>query len=724
MKPNRSILIFILVLFCTVNVFAQTNKRVSGLLTDTAKIAIEGATIQVIAGNDTLKTTTNEKGYFSFSKIKSTSFTLSISSMGYYGFTANYSFGDSKSLELKTIELKLAGNMLNEVEIKAKPNPIRIMQDTVEYNATAYRVVEGDNVADLIKQFPGIEVDEDYNVKTMGKEMIKLRVDGKDFFTNNVKDFIATLPAAIVAKIQVIDDFGDEANFTGIKIGEPTKMLNIVTKPGMNKGKFGNSGLRAGTNDQIGGNGNLNFWNGSKQTNGNLNFTTANNGAGTSKNANINAMHNDKISEFLNGGAGYGLTNTNSATRNEQAIETVNPLGTFHSNNVSNGETRGNNHNFSTQFKFNNKKIFASGNFGASYYENGNINSSFNQQTGVIRQDLRNQRSSTNKSPRVNANINFSKKLKNAKNSFSANFGISANSSNADQHISTNTLYYNKDTQILEKDSLLVRDLITDANAQNFNFSFNYSLGLKKLKDSLARQSLNFSYSGNVGRNRNTTATYVLDNLDQQSRFIDSLSTDFTSLSVNQSLGANYNYNSKKMRYNIGFNARPTLLSSNYINLNQKIRNNNFNYSPNFNVGRTFEKGKTLSINYSGNNASPSPHQLQPIRNTQNLQNVIVGNPFLKPSFSHNVSSSFNYVNVKTGISMQTGLNFATTQNEIVTNVLILPDTLNSLKQETRFENTNGTYNVGSNYSLNVPIKKNKISLSYGGNFGVSNRAV
>ncbi|RZJ81875.1 MAG: hypothetical protein EOO47_02685 [Flavobacterium sp.] len=724
MKQRISLFISFLLLFCTVNALAQSNKRVSGLLTDTTKTAIAGATVQLIAGRDTLKTTTNEKGYFDFSKIKSASFMLSISSMGYYGFTGNYRFGDSKSLELKPIELKLAGNMLNEVEIKAKPNPIRIMQDTVEYNAAAYRVVEGDNVADLIKQFPGIEVDDDYNVKTMGKEMTKLRVDGKDFFTNNVKDFISKLPAAIVAKIQVIDDFGDEANFTGIKIGEPAKMLNIVTKPGMNKGKFGNSGLKAGTNDQIGGNGNMNFWNGAKQTNGNVNFTTSNNGAGTSRNANINAMHNDKFSEVLNGGAGYGFTNTNSATNTEQAVETVNPLGTFYSNSVSNGETYGNNHNISTNFNLNNKKIFSSVNLGASYYENGNVNSSFNQQSGVIRQDLRNQRSSTNRSPRINANLNFSKKLKNAKNSFSANFGISANTSNSDQHISTNTLYYNKDTQVLEKDSLLVRDLITDANAQNFNFGFNYSLGLKKLKDSLARQSLNFSYSGSVGRNRNTTATYVLNNLDQQSRFIDSLSTDFTSLSVNQSLGANYNYNSRKMRYNIGFNARPTLLSSNYINLNQKIRNNNFNYSPNFNIGRTFEKGKTLSVNYSGSNNSPTPFQLQPIRNMQNLQNVIVGNPFLKPSFNHNVSSSFNYVNVKTGISMQTGLNFSTTQNEIVTNVLILPDTLNSLKQETRFENTNGTYNVGSNYSFNVPIKKNKISLSYSGSFGVSNRAV
>ncbi|RZL29793.1 MAG: carboxypeptidase-like regulatory domain-containing protein, partial [Pedobacter sp.] len=237
MKIRYSFLVLVLWLISAINVFAQSNKRVSGSVIDSTKTAVEGANVKIIAGNDTLQTTTNEKGYFSFAKIKSTSFALSISSMGYNSFSANYNFGDSKSLELNAIELKFAGNMLKEVEIKSKPNPIRIMQDTVEYNAAAYQVLEGDNVADLIKQFPGLEVDDEYNVKTMGKDMVKLRVDGKDFFTSNVKDFISKLPAAIVAKIQVIDDFGDEANFTGIKIGEPTKMLNIVTKPGMNKGK-------------------------------------------------------------------------------------------------------------------------------------------------------------------------------------------------------------------------------------------------------------------------------------------------------------------------------------------------------------------------------------------------------------------------------------------------------------------------------------------------------
>ncbi|WP_169306805.1 TonB-dependent receptor [Pedobacter polaris] len=503
MKKRYSFSLLFLLILCTSTLFAQNNRRVSGLVTDSSKVVISDANVLLIAGKDTLRTTTDVDGYFNFSKIKTDQFSLKISITGYKEFSHSYSFGKERQLDIKGIELSFSGNMLKEVVIKSKPNPIRIMQDTVEYNAAAYQVLEGDNVSDLLKQFPGLEVDDEYNVKTMGKEMVKLRINGKDFFTNNVKDFIGRLPVGIVSKIQIIDDFGDEANFTGLKIGEPTKMLNIVTKPGMNRGKFGSVSLNGGTNDQLGSNANMNLWNDNKQSNGGINYTTSNNGAGTSQNIGLNSSYRNKLGK--NGGIGvnYNFGGSNGAFTREQSIETLNPLGTFYNNSASSGENKNNNHNLNTSFNFNNKKIYMNASIGASYNSGNNLSSSFNNQTGIIRQDLKNINQSKNSSPRVNANINFSKVLKNKKNSFSANFGFSSSENNSNQNISTNTLYYNKITQVLEKDSLLNRNLITHGNNQNINIGFNFSLGLKKPKDSLARKSLNFNYNGSIGRSSN-----------------------------------------------------------------------------------------------------------------------------------------------------------------------------------------------------------------------------
>ena len=704
---------------------AQNNRRISGLVTDSTKTGIVNARVAVITDKDTLVTETDQDGNFSISKINAQSFSVKISTLGYQDFKARYTFEDKeRHKRLDAFVLKMSGQMLKEVVINAKPNPVKFMQDTVEYNAAAFRVDEGDNVADLLKQLPGMEVDEQYNVKTMNKGMTKLRVNGKDFFTNNVKDFIAKLPAGIVSKIQVIDDFGDEANFSGIKMGEPVKMLNIVTKPGMNKGAFGGLSSKAGTNDMIGGNAQVNVWNDSRQSSANANVNTSNNGAGNSRSIGLGLSHNDKMGKNSSGGLSYNFGNNSSAFNSEQVIESLNPDGNFLNNNKNEGENGGSNHSMNWNLNYNNKKVFVQAGVSGAYNNSNNESMSLSNQYGVLRQDLNNSNRSKNSSPSLNANISLSKKLKNKKNTFSANASFSLDGSNNDQNIRTNTLYYDKNTGALLKDSLLNRNLIAETNSQSFNFGFNYSVGLKKPKDTLGRQSLNFSYNGSARRSVNEVSTFVFDNNNNEVSFVDSLSTSFNSISYNQSLGINYNYGSSKMRYNVGINANPNLLSNRDLKLGETTRNNTFNYSPRLNLSRTLAKGKTLSFNYQGANRNPTINQLQPVKNTQNLQNVVLGNPDLKPSFNHNLNANFNYAHIQSGKSLQVGISASTTQNEIMNHVILLPDTLNSLKQVTRYENVDGNYQVNGNYSLHIPIKKNKYSISYSGTIGFSNRAV
>jgi len=152
----------------------------------------------------------------------------------------------------QTIELK-------EVFIQAK-TPMRVMKDTVEYRAGAYKVRPHDKLEDLLKQLPGMEVGPDGKVMVMGQSMVKLRVNGKDFFTNNLQDFLSRLPADIIDKLQVIDDYGDQANFTGIRTGKPQKMLNLVIKEGRSKGEFGDVELQGSTNEQYRGTLRANLW--------------------------------------------------------------------------------------------------------------------------------------------------------------------------------------------------------------------------------------------------------------------------------------------------------------------------------------------------------------------------------------------------------------------------------------------------------------------------------
>src|SRR5207253_7688129 len=70
---------------------------------------------------------------------------------------------------------------------------------------------------------------------SQGKAVSRVKVNGKDFFGGDVKTATKELPANIVDKIQVIDDYGDQATVSGIKDGDPDKVINITIKKDKNR---------------------------------------------------------------------------------------------------------------------------------------------------------------------------------------------------------------------------------------------------------------------------------------------------------------------------------------------------------------------------------------------------------------------------------------------------------------------------------------------------------
>src|SRR5205085_3632264 len=119
--------------------------------------------------------------------------------------------------------------------------PVLVKEDTVQFDAKAYKVREGAPVEDVIKKLPGVTVDKDGNIETQGKKVARVRVNGKDFFGGDVQTATQNLPADVIENIQIIDDYGDQANLTGVKNGEPEKIININTQKNKNKGNFGNA---------------------------------------------------------------------------------------------------------------------------------------------------------------------------------------------------------------------------------------------------------------------------------------------------------------------------------------------------------------------------------------------------------------------------------------------------------------------------------------------------
>ncbi len=226
-----------LALFVSFSVQAQSNKVVQGFLRDSLSRPIAGASVQYIAGTDTLKTSSSVGGIYTFNNLKDQSFKIKVSSLGFEQFEKNYTFTPVEDNRMLVPNIVLLGipNMLEEVVINGVIT-VQVKGDTVEYSTKDLKLREGSVAEDALKKLQGVEVDKDGNVTAQGEQVTRVRINGKDFFGGDVKTATQNLPANIIEKMQIVDDFGDMANLTGNKSGESTKVLNIQIDPKYNEG--------------------------------------------------------------------------------------------------------------------------------------------------------------------------------------------------------------------------------------------------------------------------------------------------------------------------------------------------------------------------------------------------------------------------------------------------------------------------------------------------------
>src|SRR6185503_3121246 len=216
-------------------------RQVRGMLIDSTKQALPAANITLTSDqHDSTTTVSDLNGKFIFPSVKGSKVVVTVSSIGYQTTRKHFDIGaDSAAADLGTILVKAESHMLGGVTIVGAAVPVRIVEDTVEYKASAYKVRENAPVEDLIKKLPGVDVDANGNISTQGKQVTKVRINGKDFMGGDVQSATKNLPADVVENIQMIDDYGDQANLTGVKTGEPDKIMNITIRQDKNYGYFG-----------------------------------------------------------------------------------------------------------------------------------------------------------------------------------------------------------------------------------------------------------------------------------------------------------------------------------------------------------------------------------------------------------------------------------------------------------------------------------------------------
>ena len=207
------------------------------------------ASVYVVPSKDTTITNftlTDVNGEAKLDEVPFGNYAFHVEMMGYKPVVIERFFREEK-VDLGTIRLQVDEQFLQAAVVSDVGNPIVNKKDTVEFNASSFRVGANAMLKDLLQRMPGMEITDDGKVKFNGEEIDKLTVGGRTFFFGDQSTALNNLPAAVVDKIRVIDRESEQTRASGIQDGSREKVLDVGLKKEYEKGWFGNVGVKGGT---------------------------------------------------------------------------------------------------------------------------------------------------------------------------------------------------------------------------------------------------------------------------------------------------------------------------------------------------------------------------------------------------------------------------------------------------------------------------------------------
>ena len=242
--------LILLMLFITASsTFAQV--KLEGVVKDSIGNPLELANVIAI-NQETQKLDsygiTNSDGRYKLSIEKNTDYKIQVSYIGM----------KTEQAEIKTLNSEIDkdftlqyDNTLDEIELVYEM-PVTIKGDTIIYNADSFNKGTERKLGDVLKNLPGVEINDDGQIEVEGKVVTKLMVDGKEFFDGDTKLATQNISSNAVDKVQVLKNYAEIGQLSGVTNNQDNIAINIKLKEGKKNFWFGNVTMGGGASNQNG----------------------------------------------------------------------------------------------------------------------------------------------------------------------------------------------------------------------------------------------------------------------------------------------------------------------------------------------------------------------------------------------------------------------------------------------------------------------------------------
>ena len=731
-----------------------------GSITDASGQPLPDATVRVLAQSDSsyvAGVTSNRSGRFTVTGVKRGNYIVQASYIGYTTACHNVKVSNATdTVSVNTFKLSESSVMLKEATAVGIATPIKVMEDTIQYNAASFTTPPNATVGELFKRLPGVTVGSDGSITAQGQKVSKILVDGKEFFSDDPAVASKNIPVEMVDKAQVITRKSDLARMTGVDDGEDETVINLTVKKGMNNGWFGNVEAGYGTNDRYGANVFLNHFRDGNQ------FTIL----GNANNTNNEGFTDNNASRFRRFGGSSGVNTTQSAGVNfNVGNEEIFRVGgnVLYSHNDRDSESKTNRQNIlqdatTTEYSestSNDRGHNVRGDFRLQWKPDSyntldfrptfslNYNNSSSQSwsrnhndAGVNITNSRNVNTSNGHGYDISGRLIYNHSFSQHKGrsfSVSANYTLSNTWEN--QTAWSRNAFWLSQQNSEQNDSLYENyqriKYHTWSNTAGARLSWTEPLGDVK-KGNYLEVSYQTNYRWNnadkIVRNDPKSLSPIPDSIRQNLNDLNWMSMSFDDRlsgvndldmiidSINsqqyrydyfdQSMRIGYRKVNKNYTINAGMSFNPQMSRSiELINSDKSIPTRwVWNYAPFLWMRYKFSKQTSLNLNYNGRSSQPSLSQLQRVEDSSDPLNVVQGNPDLKPSFAHNLRLRYQTFDQDRQQSLMVMASASATQNAIVSRMTYNTTTGG---RYTTYENVNGNWsaNLQTMFSRPLPNK-------------------
>ena len=689
---------------------------------------------------------TDMNGAF-FLKANDGQYGLIVSNVGYFPKKVAVQVA-GKDVHLKSIALKEDVQALSEVQVRGTAAELTVRGDTLEYNASAYKVNENAMVEDLLKKMSGVQVDADGKVTINGEEVKAVRIDGKKFFGDDVQMATKNIPADMVDKVQVIDEKSDMAKLTGIEDDDTERIINLTLKANKKKGMFGNFSGALGA-DALGDDQTKLFHYNYQGTPAEKTAQFFNEDFRYNANAFMNLMLGESQTTIIAGanntnelrtgrGRGFRMGNNSGITWGENLGVNTNialsPTWTF-------GGDASLNHNKNYTLTDSEKEQYTDG---MTYNNSDSTGKTSRSWDTRMRLEFEWKPDSVN-TLLIKPNISYTNGWSNQTNDFlylsldsllldtydTLSFGNQRNESlsqeiNADIQMIYSHKFSSKPGRSISIDA---RGGLTDTDEGSYNIasgsidavnqhqtkfsnSYNYNLKFTYIepiygKNHFLETSL---YFGQTFRTSDKRQYNYDEAIGDYSTLLDTTySNTFRNNYFNEYLEMNYRFLKDKYDLTVGVRANPsqTHSTTTYADGYQfDTINSVWNVAPRMTFKYKFGKKEFARIIYRGFSQQPSVSQMEPVRDNSNAMSETVGNLGLNPGFRNIIRAMYSRYNQDRLSSLATGVRANFTKDALVYNT-IYDQTGKAYRQTVNAGQW--PFDVSADLMYNTPVVKNRL---------------